>query len=74
MYSEINLRVDILLIVIVLFFVVLLLIGLTIKINAFIHELDYINNEIRCTTGVERKHWKREKRRLWLSLLPFYRR
>ena len=28
-------------------------------------------NEIGRTTGAERRHWIRQKRRLWLSLIPF---
>ncbi len=37
----------------------------------FIHELRYLNKEIRCNHGAERTRWIRERRRLWLSLLPF---
>lgn len=36
-------------------------------------ELDYINMEISRTTGRERIFWQYEKKRLWLSLIPFYR-
>lgn len=50
-----------------------IVIGLIVKINDFIHKLDYINLEIGRTVGAEQKYWKRKKRRLWLSLLPFYR-
>lgn len=60
--------------IIVLFFAVLLLVGLVIKIDAFSHELTHINMEISRTVGRERQYWKRKRRRLWLSLLPFYRR
>ena len=48
-----------------------LLVGLCIFINDFSHELRYINCEIGRTTGGERRYWKRQKRRLWLSLIPF---
>lgn len=65
---------NLLLIIIIAFVVVLLLVGLTMKIDEFSRELDYINREIGRTTGAEQKYWKREKRRLWLSLLPFFRR
>ena len=58
----------------IIFFVIVFLIGLVVKISEFSHELDYINREIGRTTGGEQRYWKREKRRLWLSLLPFYRR
>lgn len=60
--------------IVIIFFVIVFLVGLVIKINEFSHELDYINREIGRTTGGEQRYWKREKRRLWLSLLPFYRR
>ena len=37
----------------------------------FRRELKYINLEIGRTYGEEREDWKRKRRRLWLSLLPF---
>ena len=43
-------------------------------ICSFRKELYYINVEIRRSVGAEKAYWKREKRRLWCSLLPFYRR
>lgn len=55
------------------FFGLLVLWALIIKISDFIHELNHIKKEIKCTTGGEQRYWKRKKRRLWLSLLPFYR-
>ena len=39
----------------------------------FSQQLRYLNKEIRRTRGAERKLWKRRRRRLWLSLLPFFR-
>lgn len=47
--------------------------ALTIKLNRFSRELEHINMEIRRTIGAERAYWKKQKRRLWLTLLPFYR-
>lgn len=35
-------------------------------------ELDYIRTEIKRTKGESRKHWVRQKRRLLLSVLPFF--
>ena len=64
--------VGILFAVVALFFVGLLLTALIMKIHDFNHKLDYINLEIRRTTGKQRKYWKRERHRLWLSLLPFF--
>lgn len=49
----------------------LLLIGIAQFINDFSRELKYVNIEINRSTGAERRHWIRRRRRLWLSLLPF---
>jgi hypothetical protein len=40
-------------------------------VSSFSRELKYLNNEIERTSGKERMRWKRQRRRLWLSLLPF---
>ena len=56
----------------VIIFLIALYLG--IRISSFKDELDYINTEIYRTTGSERIHWQHEKKRLWLSLIPFYRR
>ena len=48
-----------------------LLVGLCVFINDFSSELRYLNNEIGRTTGAERRRRIRQKRRLWLSLIPF---
>ena len=74
MNQEIDPVIGVLSVVVIAFFAVVFLVGLAIKINDFTHELDYINREIRRTTGGEQRYWKQEKRCLWLSLLPFYRR
>lgn len=50
---------------------VLLIIGFASFINRFSQELRRLNTEIQRTTGAERKHYIRQRRRLWLSLLPF---
>ena len=42
-------------------------------IQAFKADLKYINMEINRTDGREQAHWKRRKKELWLSLIPFYR-
>ena len=42
-------------------------------LNEFQQELRYLNNEIGRTSGKEKKRWKKRKRRLLLSLLPFVR-
>ena len=51
----------------------LLLISAVQKYNRFKRDLDYINEEIHRTVGTERQAWKERKRKLWLSLIPFYR-
>lgn len=41
-------------------------------VNDFSRELRILNIEIRRSEGSERRHWLRARRRLWLSLLPFF--
>ena len=41
--------------------------------NSFSSEWRYLNREINRTEGAERERWKRRKRKLLLSLLPFFR-
>lgn len=53
------------------FLLIGLLFGLAQFLNDFMSELRYLNNEIGSTDGEERKHWIRQRRRLWLSLIPF---
>ena len=48
-----------------------LLVGLVRFCVAFTRELRYVNNEIKRTRGAERKYWLQQRRRLWLSLIPF---
>ena len=74
MNPELDTFTNVLLAIVIAFFAIVFLVGLTAKINDFRHELDYLNREIARTEGAEREYWKREKRRLWLSLLPFFRR
>ncbi len=45
--------------------------ALAIFLADFLRELRYLNKEIQCTHGAERQYWIRQRRRLWLSLLPF---
>ncbi len=39
--------------------------------RAFSSELKHINNEIQRTDGRARAYWKKKKKRLLLSLIPF---
>ena len=57
--------------IIAVFFLFLLLFGLVSFFNNFFRELKYINCEIQRTDGSERRYWIRQRRRLWLSLIPF---
>ena len=74
MNPELDALTNVLLTMVIAFFVIVLLVGLTMRINGFSHDLRHLNIEIGRTEGAEREYWKREKRRLWLSLLPFFRR
>ena len=47
------------------------LVFMALFLDDFSRELKYLNTEIRRTSGKERKYWKKRKRRLWWSLLPF---
>ncbi len=51
----------------------LLFIGSVLWTIEFRRELEYVKMEINRTEGEEQQYWKRQKRDLWLSLLPFYR-
>lgn len=74
MSPELDAFANVLLVIMIAFFAVMLFVVLTVKIYDFKRDLDYLNMEIARTEGEEREHWEREKRRLWLSLLPFFRR
>ena len=56
---------------VVLLLLFVILIGLIQFYNEFITELQYLNSEIERTDGEERAYWISQRRRLWLSLLPF---
>ena len=52
---------------------VLLICRLVLRLAEFKRELKYLNTEIRRTRGSERDYWQKRKRRLWLSVVPFFR-
>ena len=58
-----------LIVVLVGVFVLILFVALAVKVKAFRDDLEYLNMEIRRTTGSDRKYWKKKRRKLWLSLL-----
>ena len=41
------------------------------KVKRFRRDLNYMDMEIRRTSGSEREYWKNEKKQLWRSLLSF---
>ena len=53
--------------------VILFIVRFAMRLAALKKELRVINLEISRSRGAERKVWQKEKHRLWLSLLPFYR-
>lgn len=61
-------------IIVAVILVFLMILKITLFFNDFHYKLKCINQEIRRTDGRERRHWQHEKKRLWLSLLPFYHR
>ena len=58
--------------VVAIAFVLILLWAFLVKLEEFRAELDYLNMEIRRAEGAEKKYWKKKRRQLWLSLLPFF--
>lgn len=52
-------------------FLIALLGAFIIFLVDFYQELRYLSKEIQCTYGEERAYWIRQRRKLWLSLLPF---
>ena len=58
-------------IVLAVVFAISLLFGLASYFTKFSRELQMINGEIKRSTGRERKYWKKQRRKLWLSLIPF---
>ena len=58
---------------ITILFVIGLLVVFSSWLNKFQKELKYLKFEINRTYGEERKYWIRQKYRLWLSIIPFFR-
>lgn len=53
--------------------IVILVVALSLPFApGFLRELRYLNSEIGRNVGAERRYWIRRRRRLWLSLLPFF--
>lgn len=53
------------------FVLVVLAINLTLFFHDFLRELRLLNMEINRSEGREREHYRRQRKRLWLSLIPF---
>ena len=47
--------------------------SIALRLGGFLKELRYINAEIERTEGKDRAHYIKRRKKLWLSLLPFYR-
>ena len=70
--TEFSQKLQVLLIILGLMVLLGAVVWLARFVNDFSGELRAINMEIRRTEGRERRYWLRTRRRLWLSLLPFY--
>ena len=57
---------------IIAFLCILIAARIALFFRSFNKELRYINGEIERTIGSEQARWKRARRRLLLSLIPFY--
>ena len=65
--TELYLIIGLVAIIVLLAFIV----WLALFIKEFKKNLQYINMEIERSDGSERRYWIRQRRRLWLSLIPF---
>ena len=65
---------DILIALFIGIIVFLLILRLVFRLDSLKRDIRYVNMEIGRTRGSERKAWQKEKSRLWLSLIPFYKR
>ena len=59
--------------ILVIFILIVVLVYFIQWLDFFTQELKQLNNEIGRTTGREQKHWKKRKKRLLLSIIPFIR-
>ncbi len=57
--------------VIAFIFIIIFVVGFAYFLDGFLHELKYLNIEIKRSSRSERKYWKKRRLRLWFSLLPF---
>ena len=69
--NDLNFGTILLIGIVVAIFLVLIIVKLTMYFLEFARELRYLNCEIGRTTGERLEHFKKQKRRLWLSLIPF---
>lgn len=58
--------------IIICVFIFLFSVKLVLSLNGFIEELKYLNSEIDRTDGNERKFWIQQRKKLWLSLILFF--
>ena len=59
--------------ILIVFIFIVVLVYFIQWLDFFTQELKHLNNEIGRTTGREQKHWKKRKKRLLLSIIPFIR-
>ncbi|MBO5953101.1 MAG: hypothetical protein J6Q53_03135 [Oscillospiraceae bacterium] len=71
MFARLDSSSRLLLLGICLFFGTFLFSTVYSKIKQFRETHRYIRQEIRRSSGAERRYWMQEKKQLWLSLLPF---
>ena len=64
--------IDVLIAIIVMAVAMLITAWAILGLDKFRWELKRLNMEIARTTGEEQKEWRALRRKLWLSLLPFF--
>ena len=52
--------------------VAIILIWVIVRVNKVQQQMIYINSEIERTSGREQRYWRKVKKRMYLSIIPFY--
>lgn len=61
-------------VVVMVALLILLIVRIALRLDTLRRDMKYLNMEIRRTKGAEQKYWKKQKHRLWLSVIPFCKR
>ncbi len=57
---------------IILFFIFAVLVNIFMKYKSFSREYSRLSRRVKYSSGEDKKHWIRKRRKLWLIWIPFY--